>query len=65
MAYEIAILKVPASIVTLQQFAELNDKWFSGSSTGKVFRAVPSYEHNARKILSRVARLASAAKLST
>ncbi|WP_418268542.1 replication endonuclease [Kosakonia radicincitans] len=40
--------------------SRFNDKWFSGSSIGEVFRAAPSHEHNARKILGRVARLASA-----
>ncbi len=41
-----------------------NDKWFSGSSSGDVFRAAPAYEFKARKILDRMARLALVAKLN-
>ncbi len=44
--------------------SRFNDKWFSGSSNGEVFRATPSHGHTARKILGRVAKLASATKLS-
>ncbi|WP_336996569.1 replication endonuclease [Leclercia sp. UBA7405] len=44
--------------------SRFNEKWFSGSSSGEVFRAAPSHEYKAKKILGRVARLASGIKFS-
>lgn len=38
-------------------------KWCRGSSSGEVFRAAPSNQERAKKILSRVARLAAGSKL--
>ncbi|AKK78038.1 TPA: replication endonuclease [Enterobacter hormaechei subsp. steigerwaltii] len=38
-------------------------KWCRGSSSGEVFRAAPSNQERAKKILSRVAKLAAGSKL--
>lgn len=43
--------------------SRIGGKWCRGSSSGEIFRAAPSNQERAKKILSRVARLAAGSKL--